>query len=294
MSYLPNRKTLNLSISVCVLVALALAGSPVHQAQAAVAPISVPVDKGWMTFSWSPNVRGPFAFTTLFTSIDPVRLTRPALLTFVATAKITCPPKGEAAVGVRFYDFRRLILSTSYKVTCAPAPTPIDPTVVRSPDSYLADAHFLHGSVPIPSGGAHNIVVETDLATTDKLFWGYLRVDTAPGVPPTDAIGSGAIALTVVNPPANAWVGVQWADPAGAQWFNVDNWSAPLVQDADGRMAYWVEPEHYGTGPYRWVVYDQDPRQGGKLWGVSDPFNFPVQKGDWIWTKVMKSSMPAQ
>ena len=270
--------------------ALAQSADAVVSAPAATVPaaISVPVDKGWVKFSWSPTVRGAFTFAVSPTSTDPARLALPGRVTFVASAQVKCPAVGNAQVGVRVYDFGQLILATTYQVTCPAASASAYP-VAKSADDYVNSTYYFHGSAPIAASGAHDIVVETDLATTDNLFWGYVRVDTAPGVPRLDAIDTGAIALTVVNAPANARVGVQWSDPSGSQWTDIASWSGLLTQ-TEGRMAYWVAAEDYGTGPYRWVVYDQDPSQGGKVWGVSEVFNFPRQAGDWVWSVVKGSS----
>lgn len=288
MYRLSNLKPLNMLVTAAVLATLILGVLPISQAQAAPASIVVPVDNGWVKFFWSPAIRGAFTFSALSTSIDSSLLTLPARLTFTASAKVKCPATGDATVNVKVYDFNQLILSTAYKVICPAASTSAYPTL-KSADDYLNDAHYFHGSVPIATGGAHNITIETDLATTDSTFWGYARIDTVPNAPDTDAIGAGAIALTVTNPPAGAWVSVQWGDVTGGQWTNIDTWSGPLAQNATGWMAYWVDAKDYGTGPYRWVVYTKDPQQGGQIWGVSDPFNFPRQKGDWAWSVVTGS-----
>jgi hypothetical protein len=258
---------------------------PITQAQAAPAAIGVAVDKGWTKFSWSPSVRGPFTFSILPTSINPALLTLPARLTFTASARVKCPAAGNATVNVKVYDFDQLILSTAYPVSCPAASTY---SAVKSGDNYLKDTHYFHGSVALASGGAHNLVVVTDLATTDSFFWAFARIDSAPGVPGKADIGTAAIALTAADAPAGAWVAVQWGDLTATQWTTIDNWTGPLTQ-TEGRLARWVDPKDYRTGPYRWVVYTADPGQGGQVWGLSDPFNFPRQQGDWVWSIVTGS-----
>ncbi len=286
----PTYRTLfNLAATVVLLTALGLSGAGALPAQAAAAPglVAVPVNKGWAKFSWAPLVRGPLAFSVIYTSIDRSLLTLPSRLAFSVGANVTCPARGDAAVSVNVYDFGQLISNLTYTIKC-PAPTSPYPTV-KTGDDYANDVHYLHGSVPIASGGAHNIVIQTSLATTDRVFWVYVHADTAPGVPGTANIGDGAIALTVDNPSPAAWVVVQWLDPTGTQWNNVDSWAGPLVITPEGRMAHWVNAKQWGTGPYRWAVYDKDPQQGGQLWGVSDPFFFPRQAGDWVWSKVWQT-----
>jgi hypothetical protein len=290
------RKFLNKWVSALAVAAVGLGVLPVTQALAQpitpAAPLVVPLNAGWTRLAWIPSVRGPLVFTTIFISPDnTANLTLPALLTFTASAQVMCPRTGaDVVVNVKVYDFNQLISALPYKVSCAYRPVPLDPTVRRSADDYLNDPHYLHVSVPIATGGAHNLVVQTDLTTNDTLYWGYVRVDTALGVAPAST-SRGAIAVTAVNPPATAWAGVQWGDPSGAHWFNINPWFGALNQ-TDGRMAFWVDPSQFGTGPYRWVIYDMDPAQGGKLWGVSDPFMFPRTAVDWVWMKVTKSATP--
>jgi hypothetical protein len=104
-----------------------------------------------------------------------------------------------------------------------------------------------------------------------------------PAPPPPS---EGSIAVTVVNPPAGAWAAVQWSLPGGSAWVNVDTWTSPLKQDEYGWMAHWVDPKDYGAGPFRWVVYDKDPSQGGEVWGTSASFYFPTKHGEVVWSQV--------
>ena len=294
MSHFLNRTMPRLLATAGMLAALIISGLPAGPAEAATPTVvTVRVNKGWTKFSWAPAVRGPFAFSVSYASIDPALITLPSRLAFAVGANVTCPAKGDAQVGVRVYDFGQLLQSTTYTVKCPAAPASPYPRA-KGGDDYAGDPHYFHGSVSIATGGAHNLVVETDLATTDRLFWAYVRADAAPAVPGKVDIGHGAIALSVANPPANAWVAVQWLGPDGQTWNPVASWAGPLVQTPEGWLAHWVEPAQYGTGPYRWAVYDQNPAQGGKLWGVSDPFTFPRQDGDWVWTRVAPSPLPAK
>jgi hypothetical protein len=283
-----NTKTSQIWI-LAMLLATVLAGlASVVQVEAAPAAVVVPVNEGWVKFSWSPAVRGPFTFSLTSTSIHPELLTLPSRLTFTASAKVACPETGNAQVTVKVYDFGQLLSTTVYPVNCAATTTAVYPTA-KTGNDYLSDTHYFHGSVALPTGGAHDIVVQTDLSTSDTLFWAYARVDTSPNTPPTDSMGNGAIALTATGAPSGAWVAVQWADPTGAQWTTIDTWLGPLDQ-SQGWMAYWIEAKDQGTGPYRWVVYTGDPSQGGQVWGISDPFNFPRQSGQWIWSQVIHTT----
>ena len=293
-----HRNILNKWLSALAIVVLGLGALPASLAQAQpqtmAAPFVIPLNTGWVKFVWLPSMQGTLAYSTIFISPDNLdNLTLPALLTFTASAQVNCPPTGaDVIVNVKVFDFDQLILSMPYRVSCAWRAQPLDPTAIRTGDDYLNDPHFLHVSVPIATGGAHSLVVETDLATQDSLFWGYVRADTAPGVAPAST-SRGAIAMTAVNPPATAWAGVQWGDPSGTHWFNIAPWFG-AVNQTQGRMAFWANPAQFGTGPYRWVIYTQDPARGGTLWGVSDPFFFPRTAQEWIWVKVTASATPIQ
>jgi hypothetical protein len=304
-----QRKTLNVILSMVALTALMVSLVPLQPAEAASAlssPIFVltPINKGWTKFSWVSSVRGStFSFSPIIPAIAPsafVTVTYvlpesklPWQLTFAATANVACPYTGNVVIPIRVYDFGNVVNTTSYTVDCSKKYAYTDPTISHSADEYANNPHYLHATVSVPSGGAHSLVIEADLPTTDMLYWGYVRVDSAPNT--TDYIDfksdEAVIAATVVNPPANAWIGVQWGDPSGTTWTMIDTWLGALDQTQLGRTTRAVDPKDFGSGPYRWVVYDNDPAQGGKLWGVSTSFYFPRKPHDWLWTKIWQSSV---
>lgn len=86
------------------------------------------------------------------------------------------------------------------------------------------------------------------------------------------------IKLVVINPPTTGvpFVDVQWQDPTGG-WHNIDNWLVPFDQSQLGYTPNYVDPADFGTGPYRWVLFDS---LGGKILGTSEPFMFPGGDGD--------------
>ncbi len=90
------------------------------------------------------------------------------------------------------------------------------------------------------------------------------------------------IVLTVAAPPASAWTAVQWGDAGRTAWHNVENWVAPLALDQNGQMRWLVDPKDFGTGPFRWALYDKDPARGGKILGASQPFNFPSRENETV------------
>ncbi len=106
-----------------------------------------------------------------------------------------------------------------------------------------------------------------------------------PTVPPTavpaPAARAGAIAVTVADPPSAGWVEVQWLDGLG-RWHNVESWPGELK---NGWAVRWVLPEDFGTGPFRWVVYE---RQGGPMRATSPSFYFPRAAGEWVLVDVTR------
>lgn len=86
------------------------------------------------------------------------------------------------------------------------------------------------------------------------------------------------IKLIVVNPPTTGvpYVDVQWQDPLGG-WHNIDSWLVPFDESQLGYVPNYVDPSDFGTGPYRWVLFDS---LGGKILGTSAPFMFPGGDGD--------------
>jgi hypothetical protein len=65
---------------------------------------------------------------------------------------------------------------------------------------------------------------------------------------------------------------VQWQDGLGG-WHDVDGWRGTLDEIyADGGRKTWFVPEaHFGTGPFRWVVY-----VGEETLVTGDPFDMPA------------------
>lgn len=71
--------------------------------------------------------------------------------------------------------------------------------------------------------------------------------------------------------PAHLWTIVQWQDTNGG-WHNVDGWQGTL--DDGSSKTWWVAPEDFGTGPFRWVAY---ATKGGQLLASSSSFDLPDQ-----------------
>ncbi len=63
---------------------------------------------------------------------------------------------------------------------------------------------------------------------------------------------------------------VQWQDGLG-DWHDIDGWRGKV---SDNHVLWYIAKRTFGTGPYRWVVYDDT----GVL-GSSEPFDMPNSTG---------------
>lgn len=77
---------------------------------------------------------------------------------------------------------------------------------------------------------------------------------------------------------------VQWQDALGS-WHDVEGWrgTADQLYSDWGQKTWWLSEEHFGTGPFRWVVYDDD---ANKPIAVSDLFYLPHASGEVVWVRV--------
>lgn len=82
------------------------------------------------------------------------------------------------------------------------------------------------------------------------------------------------IELQVEAAPVGLWTVVQWQDSSGT-WQEVEGWRGSL--DPDGCKTWWVSANHFGQGPFRWVVYQG---QNGSFLATTDPFHLPGQAGE--------------
>jgi hypothetical protein len=94
-----------------------------------------------------------------------------------------------------------------------------------------------------------------------------------PYVAPGRSVGS-YIELRVPTDNLNLWTVVQWQDVQG-HWHDVDTWRGSLdeINNHKGDKLWWVYARDYGTGPFRWVIYDQPD---GQLLATSRSFNLPA------------------
>lgn len=80
---------------------------------------------------------------------------------------------------------------------------------------------------------------------------------------------------------------VQWQDEVKA-WHDVMGWRGALdeVEDYVGQKTWWFSEDHFGTGAFRWLVYDH---VGGKLLTMSGLFTLPTLANDTLYVKVTLS-----
>lgn len=98
-----------------------------------------------------------------------------------------------------------------------------------------------------------------------------------PGPNNDDKSGSGGqpvgahLELHAPGAPAGAWIVVQWQDSAGG-WHDVEGWRGTAANSS----RWWVHPKDFGSGPFRWVVFEP----GGAIEAVSSSFNLPGQPNE--------------
>ena len=89
-----------------------------------------------------------------------------------------------------------------------------------------------------------------------------------------DSPGGAHIVLRARSAPAGVWTVVQWQDSAGG-WHDVDGWQGTL--DAGDQKMWWLAPNLFGKGPFRWSVYRGDR---ARLLVTSALFYLPDSAGE--------------
>jgi len=82
------------------------------------------------------------------------------------------------------------------------------------------------------------------------------------------------IVLQVPSALAGIWTIVQWQDSAG-DWHDIEGWQGTL--DKGHQKMWWLAPDLFGKGPFRWLVYQST--RGDKLLATSDSFYLPDAEG---------------
>ena len=120
------------------------------------------------------------------------------------------------------------------------------------------------------------------------LLFPSLAAATSPDLPPRPQASptvpaGGLIELIFRFDPGSASAAtnwqtlVQWQDGLGG-WHDVEGWrgTADELHSDWGRKAWWLGEAHFGTGPFRWVIYGDD---ANKPIAVSDSFYMPRANG---------------
>ena len=76
------------------------------------------------------------------------------------------------------------------------------------------------------------------------------------------------------------WTAVEWQDAQG-DWHLVEGWqgqfdTVEVTESVVGVKPWWLAPDLYGAGPFRWVVYAE---RGGDILARSAPFTLPGAGG---------------
>ena len=96
-----------------------------------------------------------------------------------------------------------------------------------------------------------------------------------PHKPPADS-GDGVSGATIeLQLPAAAsfqyWTKVQWQD-GNRNWHDVEGWQGRLADN--GYQVWWVHPNDFGAGPFRWSVYQG---HDGFPVAASEAFRLPTE-----------------
>ncbi|MEM7531834.1 MAG: hypothetical protein AAF639_06650 [Chloroflexota bacterium] len=78
---------------------------------------------------------------------------------------------------------------------------------------------------------------------------------------------AGTILLRTPTQFNGLWAVVQWVDAQG-NWNDVEGWRGQVT----GTQRWWVEEPHWGTGPFRWTIYDDATKE---IVATSDHFQLP-------------------
>jgi hypothetical protein len=108
------------------------------------------------------------------------------------------------------------------------------------------------------------------------------RPDPPPGagLEPERPVKGGAIELRVDPFVPGTFAVVQWQDGLGA-WHDVDGWRGEMEEE---RVTWYVAPEHFDAGPFRWVVYRG---ADGEVLATSESFNLPGGHGQVVRVRVL-------
>lgn len=114
-----------------------------------------------------------------------------------------------------------------------------------------------------------SVAGETPVATnTPAVMPTATAMPPAANVPATSEMPPVRIRLVAGVLHNRGWSVVQWQGTDGV-WHDVDGWQGTVE---NGFKQWRVAPRHYGQGPFRWVVWNQDRT---RVVAVSNPFILP-------------------
>ena len=128
------------------------------------------------------------------------------------------------------------------------------------------------------------LIVVLELLPTQSVLADLPPRFTPTPTPTRRSATGGSIELRVQSDQAGPWTAVetvvQWQDGLG-DWHDVDGWRGTLDQfyTDGGRKTWWVSERDFGTGPFRWVVYE-----GDDTLAVSESFYLPASAGEVVRT----------
>lgn len=127
------------------------------------------------------------------------------------------------------------------------------------------------------------------IALFSLFAFGPTLVQAAPDLPPRPTLTPTATATATPIPASlarillvagsayeGAWTVVQWQDELG-MWHDVEGWQG---QVNNGWIRWRVAQKDWGTGPFRWQVYD---KAGGTLLASTASFALPTGAYGIVW-----------
>lgn len=156
-----------------------------------------------------------------------------------------------------FFSF--ILLIAVFAFPSAPALANVQATLPPRPTAVPTAT-----STPTPIPPTVTVTAVPTVPTTPN------ATSTSVYIPPQTE--GATIILYVTNAPANLQTVVQWRDGLG-KWHDVDGWRGTLINSA--YIAWWVAPDNFGQGPFRWVA----TTASGTVWGTSNTFTLPASTG---------------
>lgn len=132
-----------------------------------------------------------------------------------------------------------------------------------------------------PSAQWARAILICGAALVVSLGWIPQAVLALPPRPnPRTPVKGASIELRVEGLGSDMWAVVQWLDGLG-EWHDVDGWRGELEEQ---RVTWWVSPDHFADGPFRWVVYCGTD---GEVLAASESFDLPGGHGQLVRVAVL-------